>query len=55
MSSSTSTNNTRPVVNNVETLVQSGKTVEQVIIRDQEYPDLLTLLTGIITICSLNN
>jgi hypothetical protein len=46
MSISTSANNNRPSVNNVETLVQSGKAVEQVIVRDQEYPDLLTLLTG---------
>lgn len=48
MLSSATSNNARPAVNNVDTLVHSGKAVEQVIIRDQDYPDLLNLLTGII-------
>lgn len=46
MASSEAHNMNRSLPSNIETLVNAGKTVEEIIKRDQECPDLFNLLNG---------
>lgn len=39
--------NTKPPTNTQETSINAGKVLEQVINRDQDFPDLASLLNGI--------
>jgi hypothetical protein len=40
------TNTIKTQINKHETLINAGKQIEQVIVRDQDHPDLANLLIG---------